>query len=187
MLPSETLGWKLYSLSQCFIVLTIKNVFVKSNSNHRCCSTGLKAFLSLVSDSQALLPPLCCLSVQINQCCVLGHPGCSCHFPGSGWKNWDFPSPAKCLWKVLDELTAGELRFSCNSLMFMCCCQHRRSCCDSWWWNFHFSGLVEVTAKFVFNTRSDILPAAIRKVSFALLVQEGLQGFSKVTIGKHQE
>lgn len=53
--------------------------------------------------------------------------------------------------------------------------------------NYNFSSLVKVTAKFVFNTRSDILPAAIKKVSFALLVWKGLQGFSKVTIGKNQE
>lgn len=71
--------------------------------------------------------------------------------------------------------------------MFMCCCQHRRSCCDSRWWNFHFSGLVKVTAKFVLNTGSDVLPAAIKRVSFTLLLLKGLQGFSKVTNGKHQE
>lgn len=77
---------------QMLYSLTFINVFVKSNSNCHCCNIGLWGFLSLVWDSQMLLPPLGCLSMQIHQCCVLGHPDCCCHFPGSGWRNAHCPS-----------------------------------------------------------------------------------------------
>lgn len=67
--------------------LAFIKVFVKSNSNHQCCNTELWGLPSPVWDSQVLLPPLCCLSMQIHQCCVLDHTEYCCPSPGSGWKN----------------------------------------------------------------------------------------------------
>lgn len=91
MLPLEILGWKLPPIQMLHSVAFV-NVFVKSNSNCQCCNIGLSGFPSLVWDSQVLLPPLCRLSVQIHQCCVLGRTGCCRPSPGSGWKNADCPS-----------------------------------------------------------------------------------------------
>lgn len=95
----KTLCWKLYKyLSQCFTLLAVKKVFLKSNLNLLCCNIGLSEDLCLwckILNFYFLLCAACQCKPTGAPCLAILTP--TTPAPGQGGKNPGCSSPAKCL------------------------------------------------------------------------------------------